>query len=428
MRKLFFMMALLSGMNAQASFDWDPFYERLDFTNGVTLEAWRPFYSVSHSPERWRKDYLWPFYTQKGFKAERYSRFLFFGYHTDFSPDTDRERVWVIPFYFQGTSAQGNDYFALFPFGGTIDEFMGRDHIRFVLFPLYVQSSINDVHTTSILWPVGSRTTGGEVQRFRIWPLYGRSTLEGQFEKSFVLWPIFNRIKYTNLRNPGGGFIIIPLYGRIVTQQAVNYWIIPPLFRYAASDEQTILYAPWPFIQWGDGDVHLRYFWPLYGKKEVGSLSRQFWLWPIFWNSRTEYLHHDLNRRRALPFFHYESEVVTEADVQYEVGEVKSRYWKLWPLMSWERQESASRFRLLELWPLRNTAGIERNWAPIWTLYKREEQDGAVGHRLLWGLYGQTKGNGDLEWSLLKGLAGYKNIDGKRTFKLMFFHLGGKKE
>ncbi len=428
MRTMLFIALLCGTLAAEASFDWDPFYEHLETANGSTFSAWRPFYSTSVNGERWRKDYLWPLYTRKGFRDETYGRLLFFGHSKDFSPETEREHTWLIPFYFQGTSKDGTDYLAVFPIGGSIHEFMGRDRLWFVLFPLYAESSINDVHTTSVFWPIYSRTVGDRIDRFRVWPLYGRSALENEFEKKFILWPLYNSVRYTNDRNPGGGFVLLPIYGRIVTEQAVNQWFLPPFFRFASGEDERVVHAPWPFIQWADGDLYKRYVWPLYGKKTVGTLERQFLFWPVIWNSRVHYADHEQHRFRVLPVFHYESQVTTQSRGDLAAGEVVDRYWKLWPLMGWDRHEDASRFRMLELWPLRNTAGIERNWAPLWTLYRRTSEEGRVGHRLLWGLYDQKRSDEGFEWSLLKGLVGYNNTGSTRSFRLLFIGFGGEED
>ena len=429
MRRLAFSIALLCSITACAQIDGDPLYVNKVETNGATFHAWRPFYSGSvEDEERWRKDYLWPLYTKKGFKEEQYSRFLFFGYSTDFAEDTDRHRTWFIPFYFKGTSANDEDYFALFPIGGTIYEFLGRDKVMFVLFPIYGKSHINEVHTTTVLWPIGSKTSGGGVERFRIWPFYGMSNLEGEYEKKSIMWPIYSSVQYTNERNPGGGFILVPVYGRIVTERADNYWLVAPFFRYMRSEEQWIVHAPWPFIQLADGTMKKRIFWPFYGKKSLGTLTQQYWVWPFLWNNKTEYAVHDQHRRHCIPFFAHQTDVTTKPTKNHEVGDVISKYWKIWPLMSWERNLGRSRFRTLELWPMRNTPGIERNWAPWWTLYRRVNTDGEIGHHVLWGLYRQTRDEGEFEWSLLKGFAGYRKTGSNRQYRMLFMWFGGSED
>ena len=40
-----------------------------------------------------------------------------------------------------------------------------------------------------------------------------------------------------------------------------------PLFRYSNEQDQKIITAPWPFIQYAEGDIDRRYLWPLGAKK-----------------------------------------------------------------------------------------------------------------------------------------------------------------
>lgn len=427
MKRLLVSLALLLSVSTFAQIDGDPLYANIAGSN-QTFYAWRPFYSSSTEPERWRKDYLWPIYTQKGFKDEKYGRILFFGYSSDFDEDTDRHRNWIIPFWFSGTSKEGEDYWALFPIYGNIHEFLARDHVSFVLFPCWYTSRINDVESWTVLWPLISSAQGEKVDRFRVLPFYGHNNLEGEFEKKYYMWPFYNQVKYTNDRNPGGGFILVPIYGRIKTEQSDNYWVIPPFFRYMSSANQWIVHAPWPFVQLAEGQMHKRIFWPFYGKKSLQTQHRQYWLWPIFWNNHTDYSHHVQNRRKIIPFFYYQADVMTKETKDHEVGDAIARYWKVWPLMSWDRIGDQSRFRTLELWPLRNTPGIERNWAPWWTLYKRVDNEGEIGHHLLWGLYRQIKDEGEFEWSLLKGLAGYKKVEDDRRYRFLWMWFGENEE
>lgn len=428
MRVVFCLLLMVFSASVFAGFDGDPIYEQADGTNGASFVAVRPFYSATIDPagERWRKDYFWPLYTRKGLGSQTYGRLLFFGFFNGFHAEGDKHRNWILPFWFSGVDGEGEGYFALFPLGGTIHDFVGRDRVTFALFPLYATSSVNEVGTTSLLWPVYSRSKGDRVDRFRVFPLYGRSTLAGEYEKRFVLWPFYNSVDYTSDRLDGGGFILFPVYGQVKTKLADNYWLIPPFFRYVSGENQRVIHAPWPFVQWADGQVYKRYFWPLYGKKQLGTLTREFYGWPFVWSSKTEYAHDTFYRKNVAPFFYYESDVAKAGHEKWAEGETFSRYWKVWPLMSWERNGLDSRFRTLDLWPMRNTPGIERNWAPYWSLYRRMNVDGEVGHHLLWGLYRQTKGEEGFEWSLLKGLAGYKSSPSGTSFRFCFMNFGDK--
>ncbi|HNS81905.1 MAG TPA: hypothetical protein PKM67_10655, partial [Kiritimatiellia bacterium] len=136
-----------------------PFYESAERKHDFRYLGVRPLFSRVSSPAdaRWSLDVLWPLAAARGWNDDFVWRFLL-AYGMRYGDEqSERYRTWLLPVWFQGRTAAGEDYFAVFPLGGKICEFLGRDRISFVLFPLYARSVINEVRTTSILWPVGSR-------------------------------------------------------------------------------------------------------------------------------------------------------------------------------------------------------------------------------------------------------------------------------
>jgi len=420
---------LLSASIATA-FDGDPFYERLTGTNDSTFLAVRPFYSHVKNPEEEKEvwDYLWPVYTRKYFKSEKYSRFLFFSYTHNFTGEKDGGRIqkWVLPVWFQGRDAEGNGYFAIFPLGGTIHDFLGRDRILFVLFPLFGKSSINEVKTTSILWPIYSKTRGDKVERFRIFPLYGRTQLKGEYDKRFLLWPFWTAADYFNEKNEGSSWILFPIYGQVRKEKERTTWVIPPFFRFTAGEQQ-ITYCPWPFFQRARGKVNRFALWPFFGKKQIGGVRQSYYVWPFFWSTQVDSPQVTHKRKMLLPIFFYESaRAVNPAENDVDAGKKYSTYWKVWPLMSWQRERDAVRFRMVELWPFRNTPAVERNWAPIWSLYTRESTPLETSQNFLWGFYRQTKYANGFECSLLKGLFAYRRTGTDKKFSVLFIPFAKK--
>ena len=96
------------------------------------------------------------------------------------------------------------------------------------------------------------------------------------------------------------------------------------------------------------------------------------------------------------------------------------------------------------IWPAASIGSIDKNYAPLWTLYCRSRQDDAVEHDLLWGLfrsrsaplkqevslfplvsYRRSRENEDdiREWSLLKGLLGYSRHGNSRQYRFLFVPL-----
>jgi hypothetical protein len=432
----FIVLYVLAAGGMAAATGLPPFYSNIQ-TNEGSFFAVRPFYSHTTVEEGEIKDYLWPVYSRKSFKDEETSRALIFWFthRFDASEESPRQRRWLLPFYFQGRDANDENYFALFPLGGTIHDFLGRDRLSFVLFPIYGTGQINDVKTTNVLWPIVSSTRGGGVRRDRIFPLYGKSELEGKYEKEFILWPFWTSAKYFYPGDSGNVWILFPLVGRAEMEKEQTLWLIPPFFRFTRGEEQNRTFCPWPFIQKVNGKKQDKfYIWPLWGTKhykESGN-STSFMLWPLFWSKKDEQAHVEKTYRMALPFFFSERSVLREENVPEEEQSVVSNYWKIWPLMSWQREGETSRFRLLDLWPLKNSAPIERNWAPLWTLYKRTSEQGTVRKDLLWFVWHSEhevetpdKETGDKEWSLLKGLLSYKKEAGKRQVRLLYFiHFG----
>ncbi|MDA0991757.1 MAG: hypothetical protein O3A51_13525, partial [Verrucomicrobia bacterium] len=149
-------------------------------------------------------------------------------------------------------------------------------------------------------------------------------------------------------------------------------------------------------------------------------------------------------RLSVLPVVHYESvTAVSPTNALPEAPEpaVSSRYLKLWPLISYRREQDDSLLRILDLWPLKRTAAIDRNYTPLWTLYTREEVNGGHAQELLWGLARsrvsadgvQTRSifplwqserdpaNDQRRWRLAYGLAGYEREGLKKRFRLLYF-------
>lgn len=416
------LAALLCGTVSADSFF--PFYDNI-LTDEGSFFAVRSFYSRTTVEEGQIRDVLWPLYSRKEFKDEETSRALIFWWTHDFNANEagSRRRSWLLPFYFQGQDKDKQGYFALFPLGGTIREFLGRDQIMFALFPVFGKSRINDVKTTSVLWPIYSHTRGAGIERDRVFPIIGKSVLEGKYEKRFVLWPFWTSADYFYPGDSGKAWILFPVCGRAEMDQESTWWVIPPFFRFTDGVKQDKLYCPWPFIQRAKSEKQYKFYvWPLWGEKQFKERlkHRTFMLWPIFWSEKSTESDLIKVRRMAVPFFF--SDYAYEKDSPPEDRTNVSTYWKLWPLMSWQRDGETSRFRMLELWPIKNTAPVERNWAPLWTLYKRTSNEGVVRKDALWFIWHSEKESSAdrKEWSLLKGLLAYKQQADKRSVRVLY--------
>jgi len=432
-----------------------PLAEQRVAEDGKTFTAVRPFWSRVTDPaaDRTVSDIAWPLGMVKTRMGEQDWRFFpAFGHDFDTEQDESRHRWTVFPLLFGGRTKEGGRYFAVFPLGGTLHEFLGRDRIFFALFPLYAYSTIKDHQTHSVLWPVYSRTTGTGVYKFRIWPFYGISVNDDRWTKRFVLWPFWTSVQYNFPDQQGGGFVLFPLYGRVDVGDRHSRMLLPPFFKVEWAGEDHLAWnAPWPFVQYSRGEVDKFYLWPFFGRKAKERERQWFALWPLVSARRNDLPAATVRRFQALPLVFHESRhallpAAGDGAARIEQDDADARYFKLWPLISYRRENDVSQFRALALWPLKQTPGIERNWAPLWSLFSRERAGDVRQTELLWGLYrhrrsgrerqvslfpllqtASGKEDSSRSWSLLYGLAGYERDGLHKEFRLLYFLRFGRR-
>lgn len=450
--KLGFMLALLllpmasRGLEAKTC-DWGfffsrdaerttsigPIVERCGTTNSYVRSV-RPFVSQWKNQTRMAEqvEVFWPLYERWHFGEESNWRALlvFSGKQFDVAADQGRYRSWFMPFYFQGRNVDGAEYHAVFPLGGTLYDFLGRDKITFALFPAWCQSNMEEQHTTSVLWPIYSRTVGPRDNRHRVFPLYGYSTRKDQWHKQFACWPLWTQSRYFGKRE-GASWMLFPVCGHGQVGDEETTYVLPPLFRVTRSPKQSVTNVPWPFLQFASGEIDKAYVWPVYGQKESEGAIRRFALWPLIWQQQTEKAEGVQRRLDVVPV--WSSDSITADD-----GAQLERYWKLWPLMSYRRQGDEKRFRMLELWPQKQCGPVERNWQPFLTVFDHQANADGFEQELLWGLYRNRK-EGESKhlslfplyendrkkdgkrWKILKGLLGHTRDEESSQWQFLYF-------
>ena len=425
-----------------------PIFEHAADTNKLNLWAVRPFYSTAaETDERSASEFLWPLEFAWDFQSNHGRRILT-SFYTDFdkTDPNSRWRWWFFPFWYQGRDAQGETYAALFPLGGSLHDFLFQDEAHFVLWPLYIHSRLNDEDSYNVLWPVFCRENNAKNDRFRVWPLYGWNIRRGEFDKRFCLWPFFTWASYQHPGACGSGYLVFPLWGHIKRENQESWLLLPPFLKYGTSAKQQMGYMPWPVIQWASGEMDKFYVWPLWGYKNYSHIHGGFYLWPLGWWKHLDRTGASVHRYTLAPLWFSESAwhatppAATPATPP--ATNCVARYWHLWPLCSYERLGEQSRFRTLMLWPLRHSAPIEREYAPLWTLYTHTTAGDKADDELLWGLVRrQRRGDeqsrfslfplvewshdqrdaGQREWNLLKGLIGYERTGTNRTLRLLWW-------
>lgn len=419
-----------------------PLVEVMHQPGSVEMTAVRPFYSHYHDAAKGQDevDVLWPVAHVMHFEGETSWRVLN-AFYLGPRPDDPRDayRFWILPVLALGRNGKGQDYGAVFPLGGRIDDWFGRDRVEFALFPLYWHSELNALRTDHWLWPLISRTRGPHLNKFRIFPFYGYSEKEGEGGSRFILWPFWTSTHIDRKGIKGEGFMLFPLYGHSKTEKEETWLFLPPFFRHTKGETVSQNTYLWPFVQSAKTkDEDKFYAWPIYGRRTRPNEDRRFYLWPFVWQRHETRASDDTRRFRLFPFVAAESTAPRKS-----VTNIVDRYVAVWPVLSYERtRDGARRFRSLDLWPFRNTPPVERNLSPLWTLYKFERGGRGWDNELLWGVarwggltngvaYGSVfplaswshdrRSDSQREWAILKGLVGYHRDEGGKEFRLLYF-------
>jgi len=383
-----------------------PFFEYSATRDGATFWAVRPFYSKVQDPtiDTRVTDVVWPLGTFHRDREQAWWRFLLaYGSDDDLTRDESAWKFALLPLWFQGRRRLGEEYWALFPIHGHLPHLALMDDIDFTLFPFYFNYKVNGIERVYTPWPFYSRLTENQHMREEgVFPLWCRQVnTKRQTDRRYAFWPFWTSAVYNGERNPGSSFLLFPLYGEVNRSNETQRLVLPPFFSYARTDSSERWRMPWPFCQthetWATATTKpslKRSYWPFYGDVTGEGDRRWYAAWPLMWHASSESKNRRAERTRFFPFYAHETVCKTDkSGTEYEA----ERYTRFWPFYAREQTPERMRLRALELNLIRYSGGVERNWAPFWTLYERTcTPDGTARHDLLWGLIQWTTTNVDL--------------------------------
>lgn len=488
-------LGLVGGMPLPAAAgpqDLGFFYDEFTLTRevGTRTEAAGPFFYkqqretesifavpplFSHTEDQTAKakefDVLYPFLTYDRFGGEyrwQLMQLLSFAGGQNQQGES-RDRFSLFPFYLQQRSTDPTqNYTALFPFYGHLQNRLFRSEIDFVLWPLYVRTKRRpaatevaddpflavpyrflsarrgDVTTYNFVYPLFHLRYGEGLNGWQFWPLVGRErkevttrtnqwgevdTIPGH-EKDFVLWPLFfDLTREIGTENVERQQFLLPFYNysRSPRRDSTSYgW---PLGVTITDDRERGYHevgAPWPFVVFASGEGKtVRRVWPLFSHGSNTNLESTIYLWPLYKRNRIQSGALDRERTRILLFVASKSE-----ERNTETGATRGRT-DLLPLFTHHR-DFAGRTRLQILAPLEpifpTNKSFERNYSPLWSLWRAEQnpQTGAASQSLLWNLYRHESAPGAKKCSLLFGLFQYSSTPDAKKLRVFYIPFGKK--
>lgn len=419
-----------------------PFYYDEQNDSGNTV-AYPPFYSCYTDPsiDTFEINSLYPLFTYIKYGTQYRAQFFqLLSLAGGADPDQlVRHRATVYPIFFMQRSADSNDnYTAVAPFYGHMENHLFHDKIFFVMFPAYSQTWKQDVVNYNYLYPFVNVRHGNGMHGWQFWPFYGQEhktlTLmtnhwgnvetNGGHDQYFVLWPIhFWQNNGIGTDNPEKLRIDLPFYTLSRSPNRDSTCVLWPFFNWI--DDRQNKYRekemPWPFVvvAHGSGKTALRIF-PFYEHAYNKVFQDNFYLWPIYkYNSIYS---PPLDRRRArIVFFLYQNTLERNT----ATGKSKRRV-DFWPFLLYTRNfDGGSRLQVPALaetfFPA--SPGIDRNWSPLWSVWRSERNPGtgAASQSVLWNFYRRDAAPDTRKISFFFGLYQYQYRHGMESVRLFYF-------
>ncbi len=433
-----FALMLDSGQRTEAAGPF--FYDQLKDSEKTWAIPPLLSYDADSATESKEFDLLYPVLTYERYGMEyRWQLAQLLSFSGGQNPDdSTAKRFTLFPVYFQQRSADPDEnYTALFPFYGHLQNRLFRGKIFFVLFPIYGESQKRDVVTDNYLYPFFHLRHGDSLEGWQVWPFignehkdvttktngFGETEIFGGHDKFFAVWPVyFHQNNGIGTDNPEKFRAALPLYCEVRSPKRDLTSVLWPFFTWIDDREKKYheWESPWPFVivARGEGKTTTR-VWPLFGRSHNDTLESDFYLWPLYTYKR---LHTEiLDRERTRILFYLFSRVMEK---NTETGAERQRV-DGWPLFAWHHDFNGnSRLQILALVEsaLPNNRGIERNWSPLWSLWRSENnpRTGAASQSFLWNLYRRDTTPVSKKCSLLFGFFQYQSDSEMKKLRLFY--------
>jgi len=262
-------------------------------------------------------------------------------------------------------------YGGLFPIYGTLSHRFGYDRIRFILWPVYSETTNNGIDAYSVFWPVFRYSPGRE---FQIFPLYGYEKT-ANFRHDFVLWPLVHFRRGAQYINA-----FLPFFYYSKGDTYWNWSFLWPLFTFSrdTSPELTSVNFPWPFLRTATGAYEEIKIFPFYWARTQGDVYRmKMVLWPFYRHVASSNPSAGIREEKTTIL------LLSGKSTQVKEQDEDSRQLTVWPL--WHRHVFGDRTLWHFPWiiPIHDK-GFWRNHLPLLTLARGESTPESSEVSVLW--------------------------------------------
>jgi hypothetical protein len=293
----------------------------------------------------------------------------------------------------QQTEAAGFQM-GLFPLIGRFRDFLTFDQLIFILWPLFVYSERAGRISYNIPWPILGWTYGNGERSHHLWPIYMKATIEGSYDRTTFLWPLFHFNKNYTVGNtdvPEETWMLWPLIGRKKRGSYRSTTLLWPLFGYASDPEEQYwaLDAPFPLVRFERGEeVHRSRIWPFWSFTDADGLKTTSFLWPLMQFRQEDSPTYERGSTRLLPI--WQSSTRTDK----ETGD-KDRRRMFFPLFQYQTRGAWRQGNFPHFNPIERSGLFERFISRPLHVWEWEQEGDMRRERAWLGLYRREKGRGE---------------------------------
>jgi len=358
-----------------------------------------------------RSDILYPLASTRWQDDYQTFRLLLFTYRTSPAPAVEpgkppewTSRFDLFPFVFYRYSAERGAHLSVAPFYLDLDNFLGYDHVRMIMFPAYLRLDEPRVERRYYGFPFVSTLGGPAGRGVRVLPFYGTKEIAGVERGRYILWPFYIR---SERFVPGYGWerrrVDFPVFAAIdgAGRRTRSWGLLA--YTHTLDERRGIenISAPWPFVvrerRLGETEYDIWRAFPFYARSDRGGISVRSYAWPVYRRKSQDVEDFHYERRDVMRILWRRQTVYNEASGRRE------RLLTMFPVLRSE-EEDWRRFgqapALVDsLFP--KNRGLLAMWAPLYGLLRWDTRpDGARDWNVLWGLVGREDGRLVGPWHL----------------------------
>jgi hypothetical protein len=247
-----------------------------------------------------RADILYPLASTRWTDDYQSLRFLLFTFRTApvdgrgadrAPPPAERwaSRFTLFPLVFYRHHPEQGTHLSVLPFWLDLDDFLGYEHVRAVMFPAYLRLTEPRVERRFYGFPFVSTVGGADGRGVRVWPIWGDKEIVGRERTRYVLWPFHIR---SERLVPGYGWesqrIDFPVYAAVdgPARQHRAWGVVAHTHTIDWRERTEVTGAPWPFTVRarfiGDEEYFTWRLAPFYGRSDRDGISSRFYAWPVY--------------------------------------------------------------------------------------------------------------------------------------------------